>query len=268
MKIRRRLDRCIARLLGRGAARVRRLALAVNLLLVVACAVSAACAIARVTALSSPSIAYRAGASALVSVFVDLGGEPAMGSGVVVEGASFGLGQVALTAAHVVHGTHFAVVSTTEDGVEHSRTIAIVLYRDEVADLAVLRLAEDLPVHPIRVARNEPATYDTLYAIANPDGAPRTVGPAILSARHRRGVNGAEVWQLTAFSWPGSSGGPVVNAAGELVAVIVAVDVVDDPTRDDEGARVLVPCVTFAAPLAAVHAVLAGAAAPAKDGGA
>lgn len=87
-------------------------------------------------------------------------------------------------------------------------------------DLAILRIpATQLPSLSIGDAAGV-AVGDPVYVIGNPLGLDRTFTDGLISAR--RVVDGVAYIQISAPISPGSSGGPVLNAAGEVVGIATA----------------------------------------------
>ncbi len=163
--------------------------------------------------------------------------------------------QVVLTAGHLFTGVIRPLirVETTEDGAPHWGVAGVLLAVDSAADLALVSLPVPTTSLELGLAPVEPEMFETLYMFGNPSGAPRTVGTSILAAKHRpsdsKHKRRGDMWQLTGFAWPGSSGGPVLDSRARLVSVILAVD----QDRDDDGAVVIIPDVAFTAPWANVR---------------
>lgn len=203
--------------------------------------------------------AYRAGAAALVRVVtVDPSdGGRLEGSGAALAERAPDGSQLVLTAGHLFEGgVPVAVVETTEDTASghHEMVGAMLVARDPVEDLALLELSRPVPARGLRLAAREPATFSRVYLFGNPEGAPRTVGPGVISAKHRPSTKRPhDLWQITGFAWPGSSGGPVLDAAGELVSVVLSVDLAQDDESAEDGKLVVVPEVSFGAPWGAVR---------------
>jgi len=129
-----------------------------------------------------------------------------------------------LTNAHVVAGTTSVTVSI--DGEARSAT---VLGGDSGQDVAVLRLDDPSGIVPATLAQSEVAVGDQVVAIGNAlalEGSP-TVTQGIISALDRAidtqsgGLTG--LIQTDAAISSGNSGGPLVNADGEIVGVNTAV---------------------------------------------
>lgn len=150
----------------------------------------------------------------VVAVLRD-GGE---GSGVVYDDE----GHV-VTNHHVVAGAD-AVTVQLADG---TRLDAEVVASDPLTDLAVLRIERsDLP--PARFADTLPEVAESVVAIGNPLGFENTVTAGIISGLHRNVPGGqgraplVDLLQTDAPISPGSSGGALVGADGEVLGINVA----------------------------------------------
>ena len=135
------------------------------------------------------------------------------GSGIVV-----GAGRI-LTNAHNIRGEEMSVAFA--DG----RTVrAKVLGVDLDGDLAILE-AETEAAAPLDWADDAtPAVGQPVFAVSNPGGRGLRVTFGLVSGTSRsfRGPRGRRIsgsLEHTAPLLPGSSGGPVVNAAGEVLGI-------------------------------------------------
>jgi tetratricopeptide (TPR) repeat protein len=112
--------------------------------------------------------------------------------------------------------------------------------RDELNDLAVLSISSSLS-RPLPLAAELPKPGETVFAIGNPQGLERTITQGLYSGP--RSLEGQALLQVSAAISEGSSGGPVVNGAGEVVGVAVS--------YLEEGQN-----LNFAVPVVAVRALL------------
>ena len=121
-----------------------------------------------------------------------------------------------LTNNHVV-GRHTPVVVLQNDGEYEARLIA----RDPDVDLALLSI-EATGLTPLRPASVSPRVGEMVFAFGHPWGQRNTVTrgivSALVSAQNRRGDT-LPVIRSDAPLAPGNSGGPLVNAKGEVVGI-------------------------------------------------
>ena len=147
-----------------------------------------------------------------------------MPSLVVVRGHRFGAGAgivwdadgLILTNNHVV-GRHNPVVILQDDREYESRLLA----RDSDVDLALLSIdAKDLV--PLKPAAGSPRVGEMVFAFGHPWGQRNTVTRGIVSAlvtaQNRRGEKLPVVRSDVPLA-PGNSGGPLVNAKGQVVGI-------------------------------------------------
>lgn len=150
--------------------------------------------------------------------------EQVMPSLVIVRGHRYGAGAgivwdangLILTNNHVV-GRHTPVVILQNDGEYESRLIA----RDPDVDLALLSI-EATGLTPLKPAPVSPRVGEMVFAFGHPWGQRNTVTrgivSALVSAQNRRGDTLPIVRSDTPLA-PGNSGGPLVNAKGEVVGI-------------------------------------------------
>ena len=143
---------------------------------------------------------------------------------VVVRGHRFGAGAgivwdangLILTNNHVV-GRRLPIVVLQNDQEYESRLLA----RDPDVDLALLSIAAtDLtPLKPVSVS---PRVGEMVFAFGHPWGqrnaVTRGIVSALVSAQNRRGDK-LPVIRSDAPLAPGNSGGPLVNASGEVIGI-------------------------------------------------
>jgi len=129
-----------------------------------------------------------------------------------------------LTNSHVVHGAREIRVVTQED----ERFAADIVGDDPDSDLAVIRISTRGAPH-VRFGQSARLKMGQIaIAIGNPLGFDHTVTAGVVSAlgRSLRASTGRlidDVIQTDAALNPGNSGGPLVNARGEVIGVNTAI---------------------------------------------
>ncbi len=121
--------------------------------------------------------------------------------------------RIALTNCHVIHKNqaHFLV---RKDEVFEAR----VVYDDEDSDRCALEIKsgslQPVPgVHPYATLR----VGERVYTVGSPSGLENTLGEGIISGL--RGKPGLDLVQTSAPISPGSSGGGLFDAAGNLIGI-------------------------------------------------
>src|SRR5215212_3999622 len=150
--------------------------------------------------------------------------EQVLPSLVVVRGRRFGAGAgivwdangLILTNNHVV-GRHMPIVVLQDDREYESKLVA----RDPDVDLAMLSI-EATGLTPLKPASVSPRVGEMVFAFGHPWGQRNTVTrgivSALVSAQNSRGDK-LPVIRSDATLAPGNSGGPLVNAKGEVVGI-------------------------------------------------
>jgi hypothetical protein len=116
-----------------------------------------------------------------------------------------------------------------------------ILRTDEKNDLALLSVDVDLISKPLPLALTTVSPGEQIFAIGNPEGLEKTISQGIVSGLRKRGDR--DLLQVTSPISHGSSGGPILNAKGEVVGIAVGML--------DEGQN-----LNFAVPVAYVRAIL------------
>jgi S1-C subfamily serine protease len=176
---------------------------------------------------TAPSLAFEAKVlDSVVSVLPlwpgqERGGQAQVPPGSAPEGTATAIrdGGYLVTALHVV-ARATAITVRLPDGREIP---AELIGRDPATDLAVLRVAAELPPLP---EAPEPALGAPVCAVGNQFGLDLSVTCGVVSALHRSGTgfNPIEDFvQTDASVNPGASGGPLVDAQGRLVGVLSAI---------------------------------------------
>lgn len=122
---------------------------------------------------------------------------------------------------HVLEGgTHFFIRPATED----KYYCATVLSVDEENDLAILQIDSTYKTTSyLTFSDKEINIGDSVYVSGYPQGIDLTISNGIISNnKHISSFSQGEYFLITAAATSGNSGGPVVNASGEVVGVLTA----------------------------------------------
>ena len=134
------------------------------------------------------------------------------GSGIILSDKGY-----VLTNEHVIgDNRHIRVV------IDETDCDATEVRRNPIRDMALLRIEPPPKVENILISRSEPNIGEEFFVIGTPldESFSHTVTRGIYSAR--RVVRGYPYYQTDATLNPGNSGGPIFNAASELVGIAVA----------------------------------------------
>ncbi len=147
------------------------------------------------------------------------------GCGGIVTGSGFVVGPgLVATNAHVVAGIRYPLV----DDVRGSHP-AKVIWFDPNLDLAVLRVG-DLAGKPLKLDLNTINPGTPGVVLGYPGGGPFSAAPAAVmdefnASGHNiygSGVTLRQVYAIKAKVIPGNSGGPLINAGGQVIGVVFA----------------------------------------------
>jgi S1-C subfamily serine protease len=123
---------------------------------------------------------------------------------------------VAVTAWHVVRGAK-SVKAKFSDGQTYD--CAGLIDRDERRDVALVRV-KVFGRKLLTLATAKPEIGSAAYAIGAPVGYEFSISNGIVS--QLRTEDSAEQYQITTPISPGNSGGPLLNAKGDVIGVVVA----------------------------------------------
>jgi S1-C subfamily serine protease len=162
----------------------------------------------------------------------------ALGSGVIATDDG-----TIVTADHVISdGSAVSVIFA--DGTESAATVASANPTTDIATLAPATLPQ--PLVPATLGGSS-AVGDEVIAIGNPLGLTYSVSSGVVSGLNRAAstVNGkfSGLIQFDASVNPGSSGGPLLNAKGLVIGIVVSIA---NPADDDAFAG-----IAFAVPIGA-----------------
>lgn len=158
-------------------------------------------------------IAKKAFASTVLLVMEDANGQPlSLGSGFFIRD-----GEIASN-LHVVKGAARGYAKLVGERTKYD--IEGITAIDSKYDLVVLKISHgDSPALPLGDS-DAVQVGDSVYAVGNPQGLEGTFSQGIVSSIREVGTD--TLLQITAPISPGSSGGPVLNAKGEVIGVSVA----------------------------------------------
>lgn len=164
----------------------------------------------------SPQEIYRRVNPSVVTVVAEESGGASVGTGIIMTADGY-----ILTNAHVIADAESAWIAL-DTGVTYE--VHLVGF-DERQDLAVLKTVEDVDIPPATFGDSSRAMVgDTVYAIGNPLGLELrgTMTDGMLSAVGRtvdmEGV-AMTMLQTTAALNSGNSGGPLINAYGQVIGI-------------------------------------------------
>ncbi len=134
---------------------------------------------------------------------------------------------VILTSLHVVNGASRVRV-LFEDGLESDAALISTQPENDLAVLQASKIPDDLRAATLRSARHL-VEGEHVTAIGFPFGIGPSVSHGVISGlkREYRAPQGernlSNLIQFDAAANPGSSGGPLVNAVGEVVGIVTAI---------------------------------------------
>lgn len=145
-----------------------------------------------------------------------------VGTGVVIVESG-----VILTNYHVIEGADRVTV-TFWNGMESEARVISVQPHQDLAVLKALKLPDDLQPATLR-GTGDLGLGDTVVAVGYPFGIGPSVSSGVVSGLDRefRSPEGrqtlSKLIQFDAAANPGNSGGPLVNAQGEVVGIVTAI---------------------------------------------
>ncbi|GAB7081464.1 S1C family serine protease [Megalodesulfovibrio paquesii] len=158
--------------------------------------------------IDAQSLFQRSGPSVVVVVGKDSAGrDVSLGSGFYVQN------NLVVTNNHVVErASRIELRHGQEKPVPVKRVRAV----DKENDLALLEVAAS--GEPLPLKTGHPSVGEEVLAIGNPKGLERTISPGIVSGL-RKDKQERIRYQITAPISPGSSGGPILDADGEVIGL-------------------------------------------------
>ena len=152
------------------------------------------------------SVIYKNTANSTVTIETDKG----LGSGFFIAE------NIIATNYHVIESASKAVCYTNNSTEKFK--IKRIISTDKKADLALLEVV-GINKPAIKITSSSVSPGQKVFVIGSPKGLPTTISDGIVSGL--RDFEGRSLIQITAPISPGSSGGPVLNANGELIGISV-----------------------------------------------
>ncbi len=122
------------------------------------------------------------------------------------------------TNSHVIESASRIQITTCDGKTVFASSIVAL---DKSSDLALLQLSEPIAdATPLELAEVMPGAGQPLLLVSNPAGERGTVSSGLVGPSWKF-VNFGERLQITARVSAGSSGGPVLNLAGRVIAIAV-----------------------------------------------
>ncbi len=161
---------------------------------------------------TTPEIAEKVLAATVSLEMQDATGTP------VRHGSGFCIQQnLIATNYHVIQDTVLGTAKLVGQEISEKHPIEGVVATDEANDLALLKITVPGVKQLVLGDSENVRIGETIYVCGNPKGLEGTFSDGIISSI-RRGAADTH-FQMTAPISPGSSGGPVVNARGEVIGV-------------------------------------------------
>lgn len=134
----------------------------------------------------------------------------AQGTGFIIDKDGY-----VVTNAHVLSGGRIVDVIDYEQDIIHAELVGY----DSKLDIALLKIPER--DYRLKLANSDDVQIgEKVIAIGNPLGLQFSVSQGIVSAVHRKGANGLDIYiQTDAALNPGNSGGPLINTEGRVIGI-------------------------------------------------
>lgn len=159
-------------------------------------------------ALDAKGLFQQAQNSVVVVLAVDESGKGAKyGSGVLL-----GSGNLVATNHHVISGEDDLRVKLADGKIVKVQSVRAESPEHDLAILQIPAVGRGLNLAP-----GDPVVGEEVMAIGHPKGLERTLSTGVVSGIRRKG--NTKVYQITAPISPGSSGGPILNASGDVVGL-------------------------------------------------
>lgn len=123
------------------------------------------------------------------------------------------------TAAHVVKGQTEVKVKASHGG----ESVADVLWTNAKHDIALIRARDLTNVATSRLSCSNPEVGQSIIAIGNPGPLEFITAHGRVASNPKRGEQWADFYIVSMPVAPGMSGGPVIDASGRVVGIVVGV---------------------------------------------
>lgn len=119
---------------------------------------------------------------------------------------------------HVIEGAQKIIVKTTEGENAKEFSINTIVGYDRKLDIAILSINKESD--SLVINQDKLKNGQSVFAIGSPFGLTSTITQGIVSSASRDFGDGVSYIQFDAAVSPGNSGGPLVNAYGEVIGII------------------------------------------------
>jgi S1-C subfamily serine protease len=146
----------------------------------------------------------------ILPAIVEIRSSKGLGSGFVIDSSG-----LIVTNAHVLGEDDTVKVRFDVSDIVQ----ATVLKRDRVRDVALIKVERRAGLKSLALRGGKPTLTEKVYAIGSPLGFSQTVSEGIVSGYRPDTASGLDMIQATAPISPGNSGGPLVDASGNVIGI-------------------------------------------------
>lgn len=125
-----------------------------------------------------------------------------------------------VTNFHVVEsGITIEIILNSDENIKYN---ASILKIDSANDIAILKIDNPFPGKALKINQGYPKIGSDIIVAGSPLGLNGTLSKGNISAIRKFPPYNNDLFQISAPISPGSSGGPVTNLSGELIAISVS----------------------------------------------